>query len=79
VLLLDEPSLGLAPKLVDTLFEALVQIRDRGVGVLLVVQRAQRTVALAARTHVLSNGAVSLTLAPSDAGDTDRLIAAYLA
>ena len=79
VLLLDEPSLGLAPKLVDTLFEALVQIRDRGVGVLLVEQRAQRTVALAARTHVLSNGAVSLTLAPSDAGDTDRLIAAYLA
>jgi len=47
--------------------------------VLLVEQRAQRTVALAARTHVLSNGAVSLTLAPSDAGDTDRLIAAYLA
>jgi branched-chain amino acid transport system ATP-binding protein len=79
VLLLDEPSLGLAPKLVDTLFEALVQIRDRGVGVLLVEQRAQRTVALAARTHVLSNGSVTLTLGPADAGDNERLIAAYLA
>jgi branched-chain amino acid transport system ATP-binding protein len=79
VLLLDEPSLGLAPKLVDTLFEALLHIRDRGVGVLLVEQRAQRTVALAERTHVLSNGSVSLTLSPSDAGDTERLIAAYLA
>jgi branched-chain amino acid transport system ATP-binding protein len=79
VLLLDEPSLGLAPKLVDTLFEALVQIRDRGVGVLLVEQRAQRTVGLADRTHVLSNGSITLTLSRADAGDTDRLIAAYLA
>jgi branched-chain amino acid transport system ATP-binding protein len=79
VLLLDEPSLGLAPKLVDTLFEALVQIRDRGVGVLLVEQRAQRTVALAERTYVLSNGALHLTLSPADADDTDRLIAAYMA
>jgi branched-chain amino acid transport system ATP-binding protein len=79
VLLLDEPSLGLAPKLVDTLFEALVQIRNRGVGVLLVEQRAQRTVALAERTYVLSNGALNSTLSPADANDTDRLIAAYLA
>jgi branched-chain amino acid transport system ATP-binding protein len=79
VLLLDEPSLGLAPKLVDVLFEALTRIRDRGVGVLLVEQRAQRTVALAARTYVLSGGVLHLTLTPEDAGDTDRLIAAYLA
>ncbi len=79
VLLLDEPSLGLAPKLVDTLFEALVQIRDRGVGILLVEQRAQRTVALAERTYVLSNGALHTILVPADAHDTDRLIAAYLA
>ncbi len=79
VLLLDEPSLGLAPKLVDTLFDALDRIRERGVGVLLVEQRAQRTVALAQRTYVLSNGALHLTLSPADAGDTERLIAAYLA
>jgi branched-chain amino acid transport system ATP-binding protein len=79
ILLLDEPSLGLAPKLVDTLFEALVQIRERGVGVLLVEQRAQRTVALAERTYVLSNGSLYLTLSPADADDTERLIAAYLA
>ena len=79
VLLLDEPSLGLAPKLVDIVFEALEVIRGRGVGVLLVEQRAQRTVALAARTYVVSNGELRLTLSPADAGDTDRLIAAYLA
>ena len=79
VLLLDEPSLGLAPKLVDVVFEALAQIRARGVGVLLVEQRAQRTVALAERTYVLANGELRLTLSPADADDTERLIAAYLA
>jgi branched-chain amino acid transport system ATP-binding protein len=79
ILLLDEPSLGLAPKIVDVLFEALTQIRDAGVGVLLVEQRAQRTVALADQSHVLANGEVRLTLGPQDAADTDRLVAAYLA
>ena len=79
VLLLDEPSLGLAPKIVDVVFEALAQIRDSGLGVLLVEQRAQRTVAAADRTHVLANGELRLTLGPGDAGDTERLIGAYLA
>jgi len=79
VLLLDEPSLGLAPRIVDVVFEALARIRERGLAVLLVEQRAQRTVALADRSHVLANGAVRLTLGPDDAADTDRLIAAYMA
>ena len=79
VLLLDEPSLGLAPKIVDAVFEALTQIRDAGLAVLLVEQRAQRTVALADRSHVLANGELRLTLGPKDADDTDRLVAAYLA
>jgi branched-chain amino acid transport system ATP-binding protein len=79
VLLLDEPSLGLAPKIVDVVFEALTQIRDAGLAVLLIEQRAQRTVALADRSHVLANGELRLTLGPEDAGDTDRLVAAYLA
>jgi branched-chain amino acid transport system ATP-binding protein len=79
VLLLDEPSLGLAPKIVDVVFEALAQIREAGLAVLLVEQRAQRTVALADRSYVLANGELRLTLGPDDAGDTDRLVAAYLA
>ena len=78
VLLLDEPSLGLAPKIVDVVFEALAKIRDSGLAVLLVEQRAQRTVAFADRSYVLANGELRLTLAPKDAGDTDRLVAAYL-
>jgi len=77
-LLLDEPSLGLAPTLVDRVFASLQTIAERGIGVLLVEQRAQRTVALAARTHVLANGELRLTLTPDDAADTDRMVDAYL-
>jgi branched-chain amino acid transport system ATP-binding protein len=77
VILLDEPSLGLAPQLVDVVFDALAKIRERGVTVLLVEQRAQRTVAFADRTYVLSNGRLATTLAPKDADDTDRMVAAY--
>ena len=62
LLLLDEPSLGLAPQLVDTVFDALGEIRERGVTVLLVEQRAQRTVAFADRTYVLANGELATTL-----------------
>ena len=78
VLLLDEPSLGLAPRIVDVVFDALAAIRARGVSVLLVEQRAQRTVAFADRTYVLGNGELRMILTPADAGDTDRMIAAYL-
>ena len=78
VLLLDEPSLGLAPTVVDVVLGALTEIRSRGVTVLLVEQRAQRTVALADRTHVLVGGLLRMTLGPADADDTDKIVAAYL-
>jgi branched-chain amino acid transport system ATP-binding protein len=78
LLLLDEPSLGLAPKIVDVVFEALAEIRRSGISVLLVEQRAQRTVAFADRTYLMANGAVRLTLTPADAGDTDTMVHAYL-
>ena len=78
VLLLDEPSLGLAPSVVDVVFDALAAIKERGLAVLLVEQRAQRTVAAADRSHVLANGELRLTLGPQDAGDTEKLVAAYL-
>jgi branched-chain amino acid transport system ATP-binding protein len=78
VLLLDEPSLGLAPTVVDLVFSTLATIRDRGLAILLVEQRAQRTVALADRTHVLANGELRITLTAADAADTDRMVAAYL-
>ena len=77
VLLLDEPSLGLAPTVVDGVFDALGEIRAGGVTILLVEQRAQFAVGFADRTHVLANGELRLTLTPADADDTERITAAY--
>jgi branched-chain amino acid transport system ATP-binding protein len=73
VLLLDEPSLGLAPKVVETLFETLAQIRDRAVTILLVEQRGVMTIEFADRTHVISNAELRLTLTKTDAADPDEL------
>jgi branched-chain amino acid transport system ATP-binding protein len=75
VLLLDEPSLGLAPLVVETLFETLGTIRDGGVSILLVEQRGALTVRFADRTHVLSNAELRLTLTPKDAEQTGQLTA----
>jgi branched-chain amino acid transport system ATP-binding protein len=77
VLLLDEPSLGLAPTVVEAVLDALAEIRKRGVTILLVEQRAQLCVGFADRTYVLSNGEIRMTLTPRDVGDTERMVAAY--
>jgi branched-chain amino acid transport system ATP-binding protein len=78
LLALDEPSLGLSPTVVDTVFAAIERIRERGTAVLLVEQRAQQTVAAADRTYVLSEGRIGMTLAPHDADDSALLMKAYL-
>jgi branched-chain amino acid transport system ATP-binding protein len=70
LLLLDEPSLGLAPVVIDLVFDALAQLRDDGVTILLVEQNAARTVELADRSYVLRTGQVVLT------GARDELVAA---
>ncbi|MFZ0044106.1 MAG: ABC transporter ATP-binding protein [Solirubrobacteraceae bacterium] len=77
LLLLDEPSLGLAPSVVETVWSALAGIRDAGVTILLVEQRAQITVSFADRTYVLGDGMIKMELTPRDAGDTDRMVEAY--
>lgn len=78
LLALDEPSLGLSPTAVDTVFASIASIRSRGTAVLLVEQRAQVTVAAADRTYVLSEGRISMTLTPEDAQDSALLMKAYL-
>jgi branched-chain amino acid transport system ATP-binding protein len=78
MLLLDEPSLGLAPLVIDAVFEVLEQLREEGVTIVLVEQNAARTIEVADRCYVLRNGSVALT------GTSDALIeeadmtAAYL-
>jgi branched-chain amino acid transport system ATP-binding protein len=77
MLLLDEPSLGLAPSVVETVWNALAEIRSGGVTILLVEQRAQITVGFADRSYVLGAGRVKMELTPDQAQDTDTLVEAY--
>jgi branched-chain amino acid transport system ATP-binding protein len=77
VLLLDEPSLGLAPGIVETVFETLSEIRGQGVTILVVEQRAQLAVGFADRSYVLVGGELRMTLTPADAENTDLMTRAY--
>jgi branched-chain amino acid transport system ATP-binding protein len=78
LLLLDEPSLGLAPQLVDRVFETVREIAQDGVTVLLVEQNVARTIALADRTYVMRTGRIALSGTRAELEQQDRLDAAYL-
>jgi branched-chain amino acid transport system ATP-binding protein len=78
LLLLDEPSLGLAPIMIDRVFETLVELRDAGVTVLLVEQNATRAVALADRSYVLRTGRVAISGQRDELLRTTDFAAAYL-
>ncbi len=78
LLLLDEPSLGLAPIMIDRVFETLVELRDAGMTVLLVEQNATRAVALADRTYVLRTGRVAFSGEREELLRTTDFAAAYL-
>jgi branched-chain amino acid transport system ATP-binding protein len=66
LLMLDEPSLGLAPAIIDRVYELLRAIRDDGVALLVVEQNAARAFALADRAYVMSRGAFTLTGTPAE-------------
>jgi len=60
LLLLDEPSLGLSPKMMNEIFEIIKKINKEGVSVILVEQNAKRAVEIADRTYVLENGKMAM-------------------
>ncbi|SDE37898.1 ABC transporter ATP-binding protein [Rhodobacter capsulatus] len=79
LLLLDEPSLGIAPKLVQDIARAIVAIsRDEGVSVLLVEQNSRMALSISARAYALSTGTVALSGASKDLMHDPRIKAAYL-
>jgi branched-chain amino acid transport system ATP-binding protein len=78
LLLLDEPSLGLAPRLVREIFRVIERINRDGVSVLLVEQNARRALAVAARGYVLETGRVAVAGASAELAADPRIRAAYL-
>jgi branched-chain amino acid transport system ATP-binding protein len=78
LLLLDEPSLGLAPRLMLEIFRVIERINRDGVTVLLVEQNARRALALAARGYVLEIGRVAVSGPSADLAADPRIRAAYL-
>lgn len=77
-LLLDEPTLGLAPVLAKQLLKALPQITAAGIGILLVEQNAQMSLAIAQRGAVLSNGELVHAASAAELRDDPTVRAAYL-
>jgi len=78
LLILDEPSLGLSPLLVDELFALVAEIAKGGLAVMLVEQNVVQSLALADRAYVLENGAVTMAGAARDLAADPALEKAYL-
>lgn len=78
VVLLDEPSMGLAPLVVETIFDIIEQVRETGATILLVEQNAAQALQLADRGYVLENGRIVMSDRASALLEDDRVRAAYL-
>ncbi len=78
LLLLDEPSLGLAPKIVEEVFENINRIRGRGVTVLIVEQNVVDALSIADRGYVVENGAIEMQGSSKELLNDERVRAAYL-
>jgi branched-chain amino acid transport system ATP-binding protein len=78
LLLLDEPSMGLAPVLVDLIFDTIAQIRQQGTTVLLVEQNALAALRVADRAYVLESGSLKLAGPAADLAKDPEIVRAYL-
>lgn len=78
LLLLDEPTLGLAPQIVDRVFEVIVSLKDSGLTTLLVDQNATRAMQISDRTYVLRQGELVAHGTAAEIGGPEGLTRAYL-
>ena len=78
LLMLDEPSMGLAPILVQEIFNIIKSLHDTGTTVLLVEQNARMALSVADRAYVLETGRVSMSGDAADLANDDRVKQAYL-
>ena len=78
LLMLDEPSLGLAPQIVEELFEILVKINDQGISILLIEQNVDFALQVADRAYVLEHGRMTRQGTAAELRASDSIRAAYL-
>ena len=78
MILLDEPSLGLAPNFVEMIFSMIKEINKQGVTVLLIEQNANMALQVSQRAYVLENGLVSMSGKASDIANDPMVKKAYL-
>jgi branched-chain amino acid transport system ATP-binding protein len=78
LLMLDEPSMGLAPILVDEVFDIIRSFRDTGTTILLVEQNATMALEISDRAYVLETGRVALAGTGEELASSDRIRKAYL-
>ena len=78
VLMMDEPSLGLSPILVETIFEIIAEISQQGTPILLVEQNAHKALAVAHRAYVLETGSIVKTGRGSELLQSEDVVKAYL-
>jgi branched-chain amino acid transport system ATP-binding protein len=78
LLILDEPSLGLSPLLIEEMFSLIRDLRDGGLAVMLVEQNVGQSLEIADRAYVLENGSVRFSGLPGDLLGSDELRRAYL-
>ena len=78
ILLLDEPSMGLAPVLVEMIFETIKKIREQGTTILLIEQNANAALEVADRAYVVESGSVRMSGKASDLRKDDAVTKAYL-
>ena len=78
LLMLDEPSMGLAPILVDQVFSIIKELNESGTTILLVEQNANKALEISDRAYVLETGSISLTGTGSELAQSDEVRKAYL-
>ncbi len=78
ILLMDEPSMGLSPILVNEIFSIIEQLHASGITILLVEQNAKKALAVADRAYVLETGKISMSGPASKLAEDDRVRKAYL-
>ena len=78
IIMLDEPSLGLAPIIVEEIFDLILKIRENGKTVLLIEQNATMALSIADRGYVMENGEITLTGSGKELLSNEKVQAAYL-